>query len=244
MKDQLKLLLALQNIDLALDETQQEIERIQRQLHEHKEIHGKLSEDLSNQKLQLEETRALKNARQEELREAEERYNKSKERLMSVSSAKEYNALEKEMDQLKRKSEETREQLDHLKDQIELNERAIEEKEAKINDLGAQIESAEKEAEGDLARLDQKIKDTTQQRKDAQKDIKVHIFRRYDFIRSRRGGTAVVPASDGHCEGCFMRTPPQLFIEVQRGNTLVTCPSCQRILFHAESMENEQEAAV
>ncbi len=31
-----------------------------------------------------------------------------------------------------------------------------------------------------------------------------------------------------------MALPPQLFIQIQRGETLETCPSCQRILFYWE----------
>ena len=226
------MLYELQNIDLELDESNEEMEHIRQQLQDHKDILQKLSGDLESQKIQLAETTALKVQRGEELREAEERFTKSKERLMNVSSAKEYNALEKEMEQLRRKTEETREQLDHLKEAIEVNERSINEKEEKIAELRSQIEGAEANAEGQLARLDKKISSTQAQRKEASEGVQKHILRRYEFIRSRRGGRAIVAENEGHCEGCFMRVPPQMVIELQRGTALIACPSCQRLLYH------------
>lgn len=155
---------------------------------------------------------------------------------MSVSSAKEYNALEKEMEQLKRKTEETREQLDHLKERTTHHESEIAKKEVMINELREQIEQTEADATKKLTDLNGQLENAQSEREKMSRGIQKPILRRYDFIRTRRGGTAIVSAKDGHCEGCFMRLPPQMYIELQRGNTLITCPSCQRILYHAAAL--------
>ncbi|MBH24265.1 MAG: hypothetical protein CMH57_07420 [Myxococcales bacterium] len=229
----------VQEIDLELDERKQSMETIHDQLRDHKKMLDKLVADLDQQKVELEEMASLKGQRQIELDEAEERHTKSKERLMNVSSTKEYNAVEKEMDQLKRKSEETREQLEHLKEAIELNERQIAEKEDKISALRKQINGVEQEAEGQIAVLQKELKSWEAKRGEAREGIKTGIIRRYDFIRSRRGGRAIVAARDAHCEGCFMAIPPQLYIQIQRGETLESCPSCQRILYYYEDAIEE-----
>ncbi|MEO1268656.1 MAG: C4-type zinc ribbon domain-containing protein [Myxococcota bacterium] len=215
------------------------MDKIHEQLQDHKSMLEKLVADLNAQRVELEEMSNLKNQRQLELTEADERHNKSKERLMNVSSTKEYNAVEKEMDQLKRKSEETREQLEHLKEAIDLNEAQIAEKESKISTLRDQINGVEQKAEGQIAVLHKELEEWESKRKEARKGIKTGIIRRYDFIRSRRGGRAIVAARDAHCEGCFMAIPPQLYIQIQRGETLESCPSCQRILFYYEDALQE-----
>ncbi len=56
-------------------------------------------------------------------------------------------------------------------------------------------------------------------------------IRRYECVLSRRDGRAVVTAHGGKCTGCQMKLPPQLFILVQRGHTLESCPACQRFLY-------------
>lgn len=231
MIEQINLLRELQEIDLELDERLQAKEQIFKQTQDHKDMLQKLEQDLDGQRAELDETAQLKAKREEELRETEERFNISKERLMNISSTKEYNAVEKEMDQLKRKADETREQLDHLKEAIALNTRHIDEKETKIKTLHQQIHAVEEEAEGQIVTLEREIGRWTRRQGKSRKEIKQGLLRRYDFIRSRRGGKAVVGAKDGHCEGCFMALPPQLFIQIQRGKTLESCPSCQRILY-------------
>jgi predicted nucleic acid-binding Zn-ribbon protein len=234
LKEQLDLLRRLQKVDLEYDEKQGAIEQIRREIQDGKLILEKLATDLVGQRTELEETIALKSDREEELVAMAEAANRSKERLMNVSSTKEYNALEKEIETLTRKSEETREQLDHLREAIDVNQASIVDKESKIGALREQIESAEEEAEGELATLSKKIDATKSRRDKARKGVKPHILRRYDFIRKRRGGTAICAAVKGACQGCFMMLPPQEFIVLQRGQDMVNCPSCQRVLFYSE----------
>ncbi len=233
MKEQLQLLLNLQTIDLDIDKQQSTIDQIRQQLQEHKEILDKLVQDLEHQRAEKEDALRLRAQKEEELREAEERTARSKERLMNVSSAKEYNALEKEIDQLRRKAEETREQLNHLHDAVEYNEKSISEKEEKISVLKGEIRSAEQEAKSQLSSLDGDLGLQIGVREKARESVTRPVLRRYDFIRKRRGGKAIVPVTNSACTGCYMKLPPQLYIELQRGSKLITCPSCQRILFYA-----------
>jgi len=47
-------------------------------------------------------------------------------------------------------------------------------------------------------------------------------------------GLAVINVKNEICMGCFMNIPPQLYIEVQRENSLILCPQCSRILYHID----------
>ncbi|CAD7771580.1 C4-type zinc ribbon domain protein [Candidatus Methanoperedenaceae archaeon GB37] len=51
------------------------------------------------------------------------------------------------------------------------------------------------------------------------------------FIRKRRNGRAVVSVNDAVCEGCHMHIPPQNYNELLKCDKLMTCPSCQRIIY-------------
>jgi predicted nucleic acid-binding Zn-ribbon protein len=50
------------------------------------------------------------------------------------------------------------------------------------------------------------------------------------MLREQRRGIAVVEARDGSCLGCNMQLPPQLYNSLFRGDDLITCPHCQRVL--------------
>ncbi len=239
MKEQLALLRELQNIDLKLDDIKSEKEEIVARLKENTGFLDKLVEDLNAQKEELEEIRALHLRKNDDLKEVKEKLSKSQSRLREVTSNKEYTAVESEIETLKKSAEQTEEELLHLLEVIESTEASIAEKEDKIVQLREGIASDEAEAEKDLAALDAKIKALEDRQEEARTEVSRRVIHKYDFIRSRRTGLAIVPAKDGHCEGCFMALPPQQFIEIQRGESLEICPSCNRILFFWEDAVGE-----
>ncbi|MEK7232556.1 MAG: C4-type zinc ribbon domain-containing protein [Elusimicrobiota bacterium] len=59
-------------------------------------------------------------------------------------------------------------------------------------------------------------------------------MRVYNHIRSRGKPDAVVPVVSGHCGACQINLTPGLILEIVRLRSLVTCESCQRILYKPE----------
>lgn len=53
---------------------------------------------------------------------------------------------------------------------------------------------------------------------------------RYERIRESRGGRAVVPIVKGACGGCFRGQPPQMLQEAKRGERVLLCDGCGRML--------------
>ncbi len=239
MKEQLALLRELQNIDLELDEITNKKEDIVARLKENTGFLDKLVEDLNSQKEELEEIRSLQLRKNDDLKEVKSQLSERQKRLREVGSAKEYNAVEKEIESFKKSAEQTEEELLHLLEVIESTEESIKEKEDKIVQLREGIASDEGEAEKRLAELDSQIKALEERQEEARGEVSKRVIHKYDFIRSRRPGLAIVAAKEGHCEGCFMALPPQQFIEIQRGQSLEICPSCNRILYFWEDAIGE-----
>ncbi|MBI3539510.1 MAG: hypothetical protein HY076_04490 [Candidatus Eisenbacteria bacterium] len=53
---------------------------------------------------------------------------------------------------------------------------------------------------------------------------------RYERIRTSREGRAVVPIVKGACGGCYRGQPPQMLQEARRGDRLIVCDGCGRLL--------------
>jgi len=53
---------------------------------------------------------------------------------------------------------------------------------------------------------------------------------RYDRIRESLGGRAVVAIAKGACGGCFRGLPPQMLQEARRGERVLLCDGCGRML--------------
>jgi predicted nucleic acid-binding Zn-ribbon protein len=67
------------------------------------------------------------------------------------------------------------------------------------------------------------------------------LLKRYEFINQRRNGGAIAEVRQGVCTGCHMNILPQQFIDLQKGEEILQCPHCQRILYWLGDDEGEEE---
>jgi predicted nucleic acid-binding Zn-ribbon protein len=64
----------------------------------------------------------------------------------------------------------------------------------------------------------------------------------YDRIR-RRKPQAMVEVIDGTCQGCHLQIPPQIYNEAQRGERVLQCPNCTRIIYWRKPDRDRPPAA-
>jgi len=67
----------------------------------------------------------------------------------------------------------------------------------------------------------------------------------YSRIKTRiRDGVAVAEARNRSCTACFMSLRPQVMAEIRRGDDIITCDNCGRILYYvpAESLKADTAA--
>jgi predicted nucleic acid-binding Zn-ribbon protein len=90
--------------------------------------------------------------------------------------------------------------------------------------------------EGEERACDQREKDLAEQiakvreeRDAAASRLETRLLARYEKIATRRR-PAVTMVVAGTCQGCRVGIPPQLVIEIQRGEEPVACPTCARLL--------------
>jgi predicted nucleic acid-binding Zn-ribbon protein len=56
----------------------------------------------------------------------------------------------------------------------------------------------------------------------------------YNRLAQRsRDGIAVAEVVNGSCSACNMSLRPQMNVEVKKGNEIITCENCSRILYIA-----------
>ena len=83
---------------------------------------------------------------------------------------------------------------------------------------------------GRISTLEAQIAADAAVRTETVKGLPASIVNRYEKLREARRGLAVVEARNGNCMGCNMNIPPQLYNNLFRGDELIACPHCQRIL--------------
>jgi predicted nucleic acid-binding Zn-ribbon protein len=209
-------------------------------LAEKNRIEEKLEEARHDAEQKTEEHHALDIERRKKellLRSEKERQQRIKGRVGEVKTSREYQAVISETNASKQTISTLEEAL--LKDM-----EALESLEAEVKKLEEKVERIEADANAACEKFDSTCEETEGQiasGKQGEKaildELPPEVVTKYRLIRSRLGGVAVAEAKDEACTACFMRIPPQRFIEVMRGLTVVQCPNCYRILIPAKKAE-------
>ena len=56
----------------------------------------------------------------------------------------------------------------------------------------------------------------------------------HERILKNKDGLAVVPVTDGSCQGCFGMMPAQVINEIRMKDKIVMCENCARMLYIEE----------
>lgn len=80
------------------------------------------------------------------------------------------------------------------------------------------------------------------ERSKLEKEIATEVLRAYQRIQTRYDDALAVVVN-GMCTGCHMRVPPQRFIELRRGDKMVPCEECRRLLYWLPDEEPAQDVS-
>ena len=87
--------------------------------------------------------------------------------------------------------------------------------------------------------LQKRVDETTASRGSVSGQLSPDALRMFEHVARQRRGLAVAEARDGTCSVCHVRMRPQIYNEVRRGDTLIQCESCNRILYFAPAPANQ-----
>ena len=86
----------------------------------------------------------------------------------------------------------------------------------------------------EMAVLTQDLETYVAENKRIRKQVDESVLKKYDHIKAHKEGIGLSPVVKGVCQGCHMGIPPQKFNELMRGDELMNCPHCRRIIYWGE----------
>ncbi len=149
----------------------------------------------------------------------------------SIRVPKELQAMQEEVEMLKKQRGRLDEKILTLMDDLEAQrtrEAETRQSQAQAEEVLKTKQAAHKRASEQLIAQAQVLKS---QRTEAAKAVPPALLKRYDSLRASKGGVAIVPLEDANaCGGCKLGLPSSLVERVLHGTTLETCDNCGRIL--------------
>ncbi|TNF31420.1 MAG: hypothetical protein EP329_12375 [Deltaproteobacteria bacterium] len=240
MNETIAALVDLQAIDDEISEYKHQRDELAGNLERLEQLLSRMAEELDDKRERLAEATRFYDEKRIDLEADGDRMSNAKKKLGTVTRTKEYAAMQRELDNLRKKYSDDEAELKRLVEAIEEYKVAIAAEEKKHAELREEFEREQSANADRLGELDGIIAEID--KKKIQVTARLHpksLLPRYKRLLERREGKAVVPVVAGGCVGCRMLLPPQMYIIVQRGEKLETCPSCQRFLYYSAELAAE-----
>jgi predicted nucleic acid-binding Zn-ribbon protein len=177
------------------------------------------------------ENQAARRAADRELGVQQSRLTKFKDQLMEVKTNKEYTAMQHEIATAEEGVRTFEDQIltlmmqaDELTAGVKAADAAVAAEESKGRQVRADVEAERARLEGELVTI-------AGARSEVEGKLPAELVTLFADSVAKRRGIAVAAVRDGHCEACQVRLRPQLIMEIRKGDRIVQCESCMRILY-------------
>jgi hypothetical protein len=220
MLPDLKLVIRLQELDSRLGELEREVAALPRHIAE-------IQKKLISHERKLEADRAAlvanqkdRKQREGEIQTQEQKISKLKDQMIEAKTNDQYRAFQNEIDFCQQEVRKFEDRILELMSESEPLERAVKAAEAALK-----AEKVDVEAEKLTARV-------RKERGAIVLEVTKPTYQRYEKTRKLRKGIAVAEALDGRCSACQMSMRQQFLQDLRKGEQVMVCESCLRILYY------------
>ncbi|HEF3974911.1 TPA: zinc ribbon domain-containing protein [Campylobacter coli] len=238
MNKYLEQLVLLSKIDQEIDSFEPKIESISKTLKDAENKIAKFNVELNNLENEIQDVENQKVQNNAHISEFSAKIKELSKKSGAVKTEKEANALKIEEDIAK-------EQLDAANDEIVRLDKILENKELFKKELLEERAKEEQNLDEIRVSISSQMDGLEKERMNvytkktklvAEMNQKVLSF--YEKIRKWAKNTAVVPVKKQACYGCFMKIYDKTYLSVIKGEEIITCPHCGRILYKEQEDQN------
>jgi uncharacterized protein len=242
MEKVLETLKTLQDILSEKISLEQKIQEIPKLLVKQEELLTRMKKTFVEKNLEYQKAKTAESEYRNSLLDAESKREKAEKNMESISTQREYEALDKEIKDAAGLEQEFRNKLQReVRNVSELDEE-IKQSQALIDQQEAELEERRKDIEKEVASKESQLKELSQKENDLASDLNdPDVLFKFERIIRNKMGKGIVAIKGGVCMGCHMILPAQFANTVRQGEEIVFCPYCSRILYYEESEQSEED---
>jgi predicted nucleic acid-binding Zn-ribbon protein len=233
VKAELEHLIALQNADTGIRRLQSELESIPRRRAEIETEFDQRAFEFKGFEQARDAAHAARAQLEKELAEQRVRAEKAERDLMSSTNAKVYEAALRERDAAKKHISELETKILEQMELAEQAEKSLQEGEPELLRMRAEHDERLRAFEEQTRTQTEEVEERRRERERLFTSLPPNVKGLYQRIVSRiRDGVAVAEARNGSCSACFMALRPQVMAQIRRGEEVIICDNCNRILYY------------
>lgn len=239
MAPEVRLVVRLQELDHRIEELRREIVALPKHL-------AALEKTLDGHIRKLEADRAALAANQRDRRQLElevqnqeQKLARLKDQSMQARTNEQLWAFQHEIQYVESQIRKLEDRILDLMAESERLEQSVKASETALADERRQVEQEQQRVRERTAQDQQALEQLKGERKQVAETLPKQLYAAYERIRSKRKGVAVAEVVDGRCTACHLVLRLQFYQDLRRGEGVMFCESCGRILYYnpPESLE-------
>ncbi len=231
MLPDLQLAVRLQELDNRVTELTREISSLPKHIAE-------IEKKLESHTRKLDADRAALSANQTdrkktegEIQLQEQKISKLRGQMMDAKTNDQYRAFQNEIEFCEKEIRRAEDHILELMGESEPLDKNVKAAELALKDEKAQVEGEKQQARARTAEDKKALDEINQERARIVAQMNANVYRQYERIRKGRRGLAIAEAVDGRCSACHMTIRLQFFQDLKKGDQVMNCESCSRILY-------------
>jgi hypothetical protein len=230
MLQDLALALRLQALDRKIMGLENEIATLPKHIAE-------IEKKLETHTRRLEADRAALTANQRDRKKFEgdiqvhqQKISKLRDQTLQAKTNEQYRAFQNEISYAEGEIRKAEDRILDLMEKSEPLEKNVKAAEGDLKQEQQHVESEKKTAR-DRTAIDQKeLAERRADRKTISDQMEPKFYTEYERIRKKTKNRPIADATDGRCDACQISLRPQLFQDLRKGDQIMFCESCGRIL--------------
>jgi uncharacterized protein len=235
-------LIDLQQVDSRISAVKAEIAALPAEV---REIEAKLA--VSKARVDSVQTaiKADENARRKyesEIQDQQQRISKYRDQSLAVKTNQEYKALLSEIEQAEAEIRKREDKILEIMVAADTRKEELKQAEVALKAASVANEKEKEHARQQTAEDEKELAGLNGQRQELRAQIDENTLRHYDRVFKLRHSALSAVHEDQMCSVCRVILRPQVFQDVMRGEEMLTCDSCQRIMYYVPPPPKPEEA--
>ena len=236
MNQELENLISLQTIDSQILDIESLAGDLPQKVAKKENSIKKLTDGLDSSSQRLDELEKENRKLKSEIEDGEVNLAKYKEQLFLVNSNKEYDALNNEIDHLKKIISESEEKYILFEEEKETLLELKKSNESEITTLNEALEKEKGKLDNALNESRSDLEKLNTNRNIIENKINSSYLDQYNILKDVKG-MGVAPLNENCCGSCYSMLPPQMVVEIKSNNIIHSCPSCSVYAYWEEEIK-------
>src|SRR5579863_5256151 len=241
MNSELQNLIDLQRVDAEMASLRAEIAALPKEV-------AQIEAKLAGSKAKVESAQAAMKAdessrrkHESDIKDQQEKISKYRDQSLKVKTNQEYKALLSEIEHAESEIRKLEDKILEIMVAADARKETLKQAEATLKADTAENEKEKQHARQQTEQDEKQLAELKIQRDQFRQGVSDDSLRHYDRVLKLRGSALAAVHDNQMCSVCRVILRPQVYQDVMKGDVILSCDSCQRILYFVPPPPKEEE---